>query len=164
MMMRMLRPIAAVLVMSVATPALPQGAEMPFAGLPSGVAQDVEVSADALSVDQASKTAVFEGNVQVGVGDLRLTAASVEVVYAEEAGKISALSASGGVLFSNGRETAEGDTAYYDLVSGQILIEGSVILTQGPSALSGDRLRIDLVAGTARVEGRVQTIFRTEGN
>lgn len=160
----MLRLLGALVLIAMASPGFSQGAELPFAGLPAGQAQDVEVSADTLSVDQASRTAVFEGNVQVGVGELRLTAAVVEVVYAEEAGKIAALRASGGVLFSNGRETAEGDTAYYDLVTGQILLEGSVILTQGPSALSGDRLRIDLEAGTARVEGRVQTIFRTEGN
>lgn len=157
-------PFAIVLLFGLTGQALAQGATLPFAGLPTGEAQDVEVSADSLRVNQADQTAIFEGNVQVSVGELRLTAAQVEVVYAQELGKIAALRASGGVLLSNGIETAEGDTAVYLLVEGQILIEGGVILTQGQSAVSGDRLRIDLEAGTALVEGRVQTIFRTEGN
>ena len=157
-------PFAIALLFGAAGPLLAQGASLPFAGLPAGEAQDVEVSADTLRVNQADESAIFEGNVQVAVGDLRLTAARVEVVYAAEAGKIAALRASGNVLLSNGAETAEGDSAVYSLVDGQLLMEGSVILTQGQSALSGERLRIDLVAGTALVEGRVQTIFRTEGN
>lgn len=157
-------PVAMAMLFGASTPLLSQGASLPFAGLPAGQAQDVEVAADSLMVDQATATAVFVGDVQVGIGELRLSAARVEVVYAEEAGKIAALRASGGVILSNGTESAEGDTAYYDLVAGQMLLEGSVILTQGPSAISGERLRVDLVAGTAVMEGRVQTIFRTEGN
>ncbi len=148
--------------------AVAQGAQVPFAGLIKGESQTVEVAADALAIDQASNSAVFSGNVVIGIGDLRLAADSVEVLYSTDEGAaigaIRALRASGNVIFTSGGEAAESDTAIYEIEAGNVLMEGNVILTQGPNALSGERLRIDLNAGTAVMEGRVQTIFQTSGS
>lgn len=148
--------------------ALAQGAQVPFAGLAKGESQTVEVAADGLEIDQAANSAVFIGNVVIGIGDLRLSADRVEVLYSTEEGAaigaIRALRASGNVIFTSGGEAAESDTAIYEIEDGNVLMEGNVILTQGANALSGERLRIDLNAGTARMEGRVQTIFQTTGN
>jgi len=143
-----------------------QGAQLPFGSLSSGEAQQVEIAADSLSIDQATKSAVFSGNVVAGMGELRLSAARVEVIYAEEggAGAVKALRASGDVVFVSGTDSAQADSAVYELVEGNVLMEGNVILTQGQNALSGQRLRIDLNAGTAQMEGRVQTIFQTQAN
>ncbi len=145
-----------------------QGAQVPFAGLSKGEAQTVEVAADGLEIDQATNSAVFSGNVVIGIGDLRLAADRVEVVYATgdgaAIGAIRALRASGNVVFTSGGEAAESDAATYEIETGNVLMEGNVILTQGPNALSGERLRIDLNAGTAVMEGRVQTIFQTTGS
>ena len=143
-----------------------QGAQVPFGALTTGTAQQVEIAADTLSIDQATKTAVFSGNVVAGMAELRLSADRVEVIYAEEggAGAVKALRASGNVVFVSGTDSAQADTAVYELVDGNVLMEGNVILTQGQNALSGQRLRIDINAGTARMEGRVQTIFQTQGN
>ena len=49
-------------------------------GISADPKASVEVSADNLSVDQDSGTAVFSGNVVIGQGDLRLSAGSVRVV------------------------------------------------------------------------------------
>jgi len=149
-----------------AATAFAQGAALPFGALQSGEAQQVEIAADTLSIDQATKTAVFSGNVVAGMGDFRLSADRVEVLYAEGqgAGAVRALRAAGGVVFVSGDDSAQADSAVYELVEGNVLMEGNVILTQGANALSGQRLRIDLGAGTAQMEGRVQTIFQTQGN
>ena len=146
--------------------AFAQGAQVPFGSLTSGEAQQVEIAADSLAIDQATKTAVFSGGVVAGMGELRLSADSVEVVYAEEGsvGAVRALRAKGSVIFVSGDDSARADSAVYNLVEGDVLMEGNVILTQGQNALSGERLRIDIDAGTALMEGRVQTIFQTEGN
>lgn len=149
-----------------AATAFAQGAQVPFGGLQSGEAQQVEIAADSLSIDQATTTAIFSGNVVAGMGALRLSADSVEVLYAqaEGAGAVRALRAAGNVVFVSGNDSAQADSAVYELVEGNVLMEGNVILTQGANALSGERLRIDLNAGTALMEGRVQTIFQTQGN
>ncbi len=149
-----------------AVAALAQGAQLPFGTLGAGRAEQVEIAADTLSIDQATQTAVFSGNVVAGMGELRLSADRVEVVYDREsgAGAVKALRATGNVVFVSGADSAQADTATYELVEGNVLMEGNVILTQGQNALSGQKLRIDLNAGTARMEGRVQTIFQTGGN
>ena len=149
-----------------AVAALAQGATLPFGSLSSGEAEQVEIAADTLSIDQATQIAVFTGNVVAGMGGLKLSADRVQVVYDTEggAGAVKALLATGNVVFVSGEDSAQADTATYELVDGNVLMEGNVILTQGQNALSGQRLRIDLTAGTAQMEGRVQTIFQTGGN
>ena len=148
--------------------ALAQGAQVPFAGLEIGPNSTVEIAADSLSIDQASGTAVFAGNVVVGIENMRLSADRVEVEYETGTeggtGAITGLVAKGHVIFSNGDEAAEGDFADLDLEAGEIVMTGNVILTQGQNALSGQKLHIDLNTGTALMEGRVQTIFQTGGS
>lgn len=119
----------------------------------------VEITADTLSVDQDSGTAVFEGNVVIGQGELRLSAGAVEVVYNGDTGQISRLSASGGVTFVTDTEAAEASAANYDLEAGTLLLSGDVLLTQGASAISADTMRINLTTGAAQMDGRVRTIF-----
>jgi lipopolysaccharide export system protein LptA len=140
-------------------PAAAQEASVPFGGLEHDNTQPVEITSDALALDQAAGTAVFTGSVLVGQGLLRLAADRLEVFYAEEAGAIRAMHASGSVTLSNGAEAAEASEARYDVVAGIVEMEGDVLLTQGPNALSGERLRIDLTAGTGTLEGRVRTIL-----
>lgn len=129
-----------------------------------GIAADpgapVEVTSDTLSVDQASGTAVFSGNVVIGQGDLRLAAAEVVVIYGEAANEIARLDASGGVTFVTPEEAAEADRAIYDIENGTMTLTGDVLLTQGDTALSADRMVIDLAAGTAQLDGRVRTILQ----
>jgi len=146
--------------------AFAQGAQVPFGSLAAGEAQQVEIAADSLAIDQATQTAVFSGDVVAGMAEFRLSADRVEVVYAEDGGvgAVRALKATGNVIFASGQDSAQADSAIYNLVDGDVLMEGNVILTQGQNALSGQRLRIDITAGTALMEGRVQTIFQTEGN
>ncbi|MEO0911515.1 MAG: lipopolysaccharide transport periplasmic protein LptA [Pseudomonadota bacterium] len=122
----------------------------------------VEITADALDVDQADGTATFSGNVVVGQGTLRLAADRIDVKYGGAAGTgtIERMRASGGVTLSNGAEAAEAAHALYTVADGMVTMEGDVLLSQGQNAISGEQLRIDLNAGTARMEGRVKTIFQ----
>ncbi len=158
--------LLSVLINLCAVAAFAQGATLPFGTLGAGEAEQVEIAADTLSIDQATQLAVFTGNVVAGMGALKLSADRVEVVYDTQSGTgaVKALKATGNVVFVSGEDSATADSATYELVAGNVLMEGNVILTQGQNALSGQRLRIDLTAGTAQMEGRVQTIFQTGGN
>ena len=124
----------------------------------------IEVSADNLSVDQDSGTAVFSGNVVIGQGDLRLSAGSVRVVYSDSTGDIAQLLATDGVTLVTDSEAAEAATADYNLTTGILTLSGSVLLTQGASAISAEQMTIDLNSGRAQMSGRVRTVFQQDGN
>ncbi len=146
--------------------ALPASAQtnIDLGGLTVDSAAQVEVSADSLSVDQATGTAQFTGNVIVGQGDLRMSAGSIRVVYDDATGAIAQLLASGGVTFVTASEAAEADNADYNLTDGVLILSGNVLLTQGPSALSADRMTINLEDGSAFMDGRVRTVFNQGNN
>ncbi len=157
------RLIAICLALTLATPALAQ-TNINLGGISADPTAPVEVSADSLSVDQDSGTAVFDGNVLIGQGDLRLSASLVEVIYSDATGDIARLKAAGGVTFVTATEAAEAQTADYDLTAGTLVLSGEVLLTQGASALSADEMRINLNTGNAQMTGRVTTVFQQGGN
>lgn len=146
-----------------AVPALAQTTA--FGGIRADTTAAVEISADSLSISQADGTAVFEGNVVVTQGAMRLAAARVEVEYGSgDQREVKRLIASGGVILASGSDAAQADTAEYTIASGAVVLSGNVVLTQGGNVLSGQRLRVDLASGSATVEGRVQTTLRPGGN
>lgn len=175
--MALLRPRAALFALALA--GLPaalsaQGTEVMLGGLEHDTTQAVEVSADRLTVEQATGTSVFSGGVVVGQGEMRLSAETVRIEYREGAadgatgerqqGAIARMLASGGVTLVTGSAAAEAQEAEYSIDSGRIVMEGDVLLTQGGNALSGDRLIVDLTEGTGTMEGRVRTIIQPDGN
>ena len=133
-------------------------------GLTADPGAPVEVTADALEVDQAAGTAVFTGNVAIVQGDLRLAAPQVQVTYSDTTGDITRMQASGGVTFVTATEAAEAQTADYDLSTGLLTLNGEVLLTQGASALSANQMVVNLETGTAQMTGRVSTVFSQGGN
>ncbi|MGI9389499.1 MAG: LptA/OstA family protein [Boseongicola sp.] len=150
------------------TLALAQGATINLGSGAFDSGQPVEVSADALSVDQSTGQAVFDGNVLVVQGEVRLSAERVEIEYAtgEEGGPngIEQLKASGGVTFVTSTDAAEAREAVYSIASSSVILSGGVLLTQGATAISGDRLVVDLNNGSGRMEGRVRTVINAGDN
>ncbi|WP_300515313.1 lipopolysaccharide transport periplasmic protein LptA [Aliiroseovarius sp.] len=158
--------MSATLALSAFTPALAQGAQIAFGGLKHDSSLPIEITAEQLTIDQSDGSAVFTGDVLIGQGEMRLSAAKVRVEYVTgegSTGEISRLHATGGVTLVNGAEAAEAVDAVYTVTSAQVVMTGSVILTQGQNALSGDRLTVDLTAGTGQMDGRVKTILQPGG-
>jgi lipopolysaccharide export system protein LptA len=142
-----------------------QGGSVPFGDFDHDASLPVEITSDALALDQAAGTAVFTGAVKVGQGVLRMAADRLEVFYAEDAGgegAIERMVAFGNVTLSNGVEAAEAERASYVVATGIVEMDGDVLLTQGTNALASERLRLDLNAGTGTLEGRVKTVFTPE--
>ena len=142
-----------------------QGTGITLGSLQHDTSLPVEVTSDNLSVENEAGVAVFDGNVLVVQGDMRLAAGNIRVSYgaATEGGRteISEMIASGGVTFANGADAAEASDAVYSPEAGTLVMTGDVVLTQGPSVISGERLTVDLGAGTGLMEGRVRTIFQS---
>jgi len=124
----------------------------------------IEVTADSLNVDQDSNRAVFDGNVVIGQGDLRITAGRVEVVYGATTSDISQLLVTGGMTVVTAQEAAEAQTATYDIETGILTLTGDVLLTQGPSAIAAERMLINVNDGTATMDGRVRTVLQQADN
>lgn len=125
------------------------------------VKQPVEVTADALSVDQKTGRATFSGNVLIGQGAMRLSADSVTVAYAQGGqNRISALHAEGNVTLVSGEDAAEAKAADYDVESGNVVLTGDVLLTQAGNVLAGEKVTVNLATGTAQASGRVRSVLQ----
>ena len=134
-----------------------------FGGLKADPTLPVEVTSERFSVDTAHGSAVFDGNVVVGQGEMRLAAAEVRVVYATDKKTIKTLVASGGVTLTNAAESAEAKDAVYTIDTGVVVMTGDVLLTQGASTMAADKLTINLTSGTGVLEGSVKTTFAPGG-
>lgn len=136
-----------------------------FGGIKADTRAPVEVTAETLKVDQSTGQANFTGNVLIGQGQMRLSADSVTVTYAQGGQqKIKTLNASGGVTLVNGPDAAEAAEAVYDVETGNIVLTGDAIVTQGQNVLAGDRIEVNLTDGTANVAGRVRSVLQPGGN
>ena len=155
--------ICAAVVSALASPLAAQ-TNVDLGGLTVDTSAPIEVTADSLYIDQDTGRAIFDGNVVIGQGALRVTAGRVEVVYGTDTSEIAQLIASGGVTFVTESEAAEAQTASYEITTGMLTLEGDVLLTQGASAISAGRMLINVTTGTATMEGRVRTVLQQGGN
>ena len=162
--MTVFRSLMMCLALLCSAPVFAQGTNVAFGTIRQDTTAPVEVTADNLAVDQATGTAVFEGNVLIGQGELRLSAQKVEVVYRASSAGIASLIATGGVTLVSGADAAEAARADYNIDSGTIVMTGDVLLTQGPSAITAQKMTINLQDGTAQMSGRVKTIIQTGSN
>jgi lipopolysaccharide export system protein LptA len=116
----------------------------------------VDVEADRIEVQDRADRAMFIGNVRVNQAGLTLTSARLTVAYANTSGsgvQIERLDATGGVTIHKANQTAQGNTAIYDLPRRLITMVGGVSLVQGGNRVNGGRLVIDLNTGRAVVDG-----------
>lgn len=142
-----------------AGPAAAQQADIRFGGLQQDTSLPVEVTSESLSVDQASGAAVFTGNVVAAQGEMRLTAGTIRVEYADDGEGIARLIASDGVTLVSPTDAAEAAEAVYTIASGTVVMSGDVLLTQGGAAISGQSLTVNLTDGTGTMTGGVKTVF-----
>ena len=155
--------IGVAVVLALTAPALAQ-TNVDLGGLTVDNTAPIEVTADSLTIDQDTGRAIFDGNVLVAQGDMRVSAGRVEVVYGTDTSEIAQLIASGGVTFVTATEAAEAAQATYVIESGLLTLEGDVLLTQGASAISAGRMVINVTNGTATMDGRVRTVLQQGDN
>lgn len=148
---------------SLAVPLNAQGTQTGFGAGGTDPGTPVEVTAERLSVDQDTGTAIFTGEVLIVQGELRLGAAEVRVIYSEAGGRIERLEATGGVLLVSGEDAAEAQRADYDIENGQIVMSGEVLVTQGNATVASESMEVDLRSGRAELAGRVRTVLEPQG-
>ncbi|AZV79994.1 lipopolysaccharide transport periplasmic protein LptA [Parasedimentitalea marina] len=141
-----------------------QSASIAFGTIKADPTLPVEVTADALEVNQTDGSAEFQGNVLVIQGVMRLSADTVLVSYKPEQKGIDQLEAIGNVILVNGPDAAEAERAEYTIDSGTVVMTGNVLLSQGSSTLTSNQMVVNLNAGTAQMSGRVKTILNPDGS
>lgn len=160
----MLKQIALCAALVFATTGATAQTNVDLGGMTVDTTAAIEVTADSLSVDQETGQAIFDGNVIIGQGDLRLTAGRVQVEYGTDTSEIARLIASGGITFVTADEAAEAQEAEYNITTGLLVLTGEVLLTQGASAISAGSMTINVTDGTATMDGRVRTILQQGNN
>lgn len=140
-----------------------QSASIAFGTIKADPSLPVEVTADALEVNQTDGSAEFKGSVLVIQGVMRLSADAVRVTYKPEQKGIERLEAIGSVTLVNGPDAAEAERAEYTIDSGTVVMTGNVLLSQGNSTLASNRMVVNLNDGTAQMSGRVKTILNPDG-
>ena len=135
--------------------------------------QPIEITADALEIDQGPGLAVFTGNVNAVQGEMILRADTLKVHYRADGeegdvgtqGRISRIEASGAVFFATPSATAQGNHGNYDVEQRIVTLDGSVVLTRGENVLRGSRLELNLDTGRSKLysdegsNGRVRGLF-----
>ncbi len=148
-------------------PVLAQNAAVAFGSVKADPSQPVEVTSDALAVNQVDGSAEFTGDVLIIQGVMRLSADRVLVIYkTDDAGKrgIERLEAIGNVLLVSGADAAEAQRAEYTIDQGTIVLSGNVLLNQNAGSLTSQRMVVNLTTGTASMAGRVKTILNPSSN
>lgn len=139
-----------------------QGLQLGFGQSQQDTGLPVEVTAESLSVNQSDGSAVFEGDVDISQGDMRMTANKVNVYYLPDNSGIDKLVAQGNVLLVQGPDAAEADEAVYSIDTGDVVMTGNVTVNQGATTISADRMVLNLQDNTARMSGRVKTVLKTD--
>lgn len=151
------RPLLGMALAAAAAPALAQG----LAGT-ADIRVDPDspfvVTSDTLEIaGEGGATALFEGNVLVVQGDLKLAASTVRIVFAAaEAGgkrRIETVEASGGARIASGTQTVSGDRITYRLGEGAAEVVGNARIEQNGSSLRAERIALDFAEGTAVMLG-----------
>jgi lipopolysaccharide export system protein LptA len=130
--------------------------------------QPIEISADNLEVLQEQSKAIFSGNVIAKQGSITMRAAQMTVFYEGSAegeqatGKgIKRIESSGDVVFVSPEETAQGDSAIYDVKADVIDLVGNVTLTRDKNILKGTTLNYNLATGRSILNGGSQPGAKT---
>ena len=114
----------------------------------------VDVDAGRIEVQDRADRAIFSGGVVATQGNMRMTSARLTVAYTNTSGvDVQRLVAEGGVTLRTPSETAQGNTAIYDVDRRQVTMLGNVHLSQGANRVQGARLVLDLNSHRAVMDG-----------
>lgn len=128
----------------------------------------IDIDAETLEINDATKTATFRGKVVAKQGDMVITSSELVAHFSGQGGLVSAAGGDeksdaqisrietrgGTIVKSKDGQEATADTATMDVKSNTVLMQGKdgVLLKQGQNMTRGARLRFDIKTGEARLE------------
>lgn len=155
-------PIPALILACAGTLAHAQGTTTPFSNFKHDSTQPVEITSDALEVDQAAGKAVFTGTVKVAQGELRMASDRLEVFYVQPPAEPKDGAAKSGAAKSDAPktdapkpETPAGAAAPRGGGIDHMIATGNVTLTTGPEAAEAEKASYVVATGIVEMEGDV---------
>lgn len=156
-------PIPALILACAGTLAHAQGTTTPFSNFKHDSTQPVEITSDALEVDQAAGKAIFTGTVKVAQGELRMASDRLEVFYVQPPAEAKDAAAAPDKAGKDGAkkpepkkdEPAAAGAAPRGGGIDHMIATGNVTLTTGPEAAEAEKASYVVATGIVEMEGDV---------
>ncbi|MBK8507990.1 MAG: lipopolysaccharide transport periplasmic protein LptA [Candidatus Competibacter sp.] len=130
-------------------------------GLPEDRAQPIQLEAGRGQLDQKTGVSVYEGNVVISQGSMRLTADTATIHVKDNA--FQRMDAAGNPATLRYQPAADkpeirgaSKRVEYDVTSGKVIMTGAVRVVQGQDTFNGERLEYDLKDDVIRAKGAGQ--------
>lgn len=128
------------------------------AALPEDRTQPIRLEAGRGQLDQKTGVSVYEGNVVISQGSMRLTADTVTIHAKDNA--FQRMEAAGAPATLRYQPTADkpeiqgtSQRVEYDVTAAKVIMSGNARLTQGQDQFSGERVEYDLKDDVVRARG-----------
>jgi len=126
--------------------------------LPEDRNQPIHLEASRGQIDQKTGVSVYEGNVMISQGSMRLNA-DVATIHVKDGG-FQRMEATGNPVNLRYRPAADkpeilgvSQRVEYDVASAKVIMSGNARLTQGQDVFTGDRVEYDLKSDVVRARG-----------
>lgn len=126
--------------------------------LPEDRSQPIHLEASRGQLDQKTGVSVYEGNVVITQGSMRLTADTVTITVKDN--NFQHMVATGAPANLRYQPTADkpeiqgvSQRVEYDVVGAKVLMSGNARLTQGQDQFTGERVEYDLKGDVVRARG-----------
>ncbi|MBK8183667.1 MAG: lipopolysaccharide transport periplasmic protein LptA [Candidatus Competibacteraceae bacterium] len=126
--------------------------------LPEDRNQPIHLEAGRGQLDQKTGISVYEGNVTISQGSMRLTA-DTATIYVKDSSfqRMDATGNPAGLRYKSAADKPEiqgtSKRIEYDVASGRVIMTGAVRVMQGQDVFNGDRLEYDLKDDVIRAKG-----------
>jgi lipopolysaccharide export system protein LptA len=128
------------------------------AALPEDRNQPIQLEASRGQIDQKTGVSVYEGNVVISQGSMRLNA-DVATIHVKDGG-FQRMEATGNPVNLRYRPTADkpeilgaSQRVEYDVAGAKVIMSGNARLAQGQDVFTGDRVEYDLKSDVVRARG-----------
>lgn len=128
----------------------------------------MDVTAERLDVNDASRQAVYRGAVRAQQGDFVMETTELVATYTGDTGLMAAADGGAGKgaaaqmskveakskvhITSREGQSLRGEWAIFDVKANTVLVGGPVFVKQGPNEVVGRQLRIDMTTGEAKFD------------
>ena len=126
--------------------------------LPEDRNQPIQLEASRAQLDQKTGVSIYEGNVVISQGSMRLTADAVTIHVKDNA--FQRMEARGGPVTFRYQPAANkpeiqgvSQQVEYDVAAAKVIMSGNARLTQGQDQFNGERIEYDLKDDVVRARG-----------